>query len=194
MADYERQDYVSSIIDEVAGRLFDPALCSRAQSELIKLAITIATGRPVEMLQSVLARYGRTAPTSDRWFWRDAAPVRDLPPGRTLVIEDPRPFTLHFGFDEWNAVSERNAEQLGLGMFGVSLGSADLASHASVQFVRRYVDGQWEPASRHDVALHVTRAPALRLSAAELGRVTAAGVERVAQAIAQRVDGVVWEL
>ena len=146
-----------------------------AQSELIKLAITIATGRPVEMLQSVLARYGRTAPTSDRWFWRDAAPVRDLPPGRTLVIEDPRPFTLHFGFDEWNAVSERNAEQLGLGMFGVSLGSADLASHASVQFVRRYVDGQWEPASRHDVALHVTRAPALRLSAAELGRVTAAG-------------------
>jgi glucoamylase len=146
-----------------------------AHSELIKLAITITTGQPVEMLQRVLARYGRAAPSSERWFWRDAAPVIDLPPGRTLVIEDPRPFTLHFGFDEWIGVSERDAQPLGLGMFGVSLGAADFANHASLQFVRRYADGQWEPATRNDVALHVTRAPALRLSRAEVGRVAAAG-------------------
>jgi glucoamylase len=91
------------------------------------------------------------------------------------VIEDPQPFTLHVGFDEWNSISERDAQPLGLGMFGVSLGPADLASHANVQFVRRYADGHWKPASRHDVALEVTRAPALRLSADELGRVTATG-------------------
>jgi hypothetical protein len=64
---------------------------------------------------------------------------------------------------------------LGLGMFGVSLGPAALAGHSSLQFVRRYADGHWEPSSRNDVLLDVTRAPALRLPLAESGRVAATG-------------------
>jgi glucoamylase len=147
-----------------------------AHSELIKLAITSVSGRPVEMLRVVTDRYpnGRV-PASSTWYWRDSAPVRALPEGRTLVVEDTQPFTLHFGFDEWTGVTERDAQPLGLGMLGVALQPADLAGHNTLQFVRRYANGQWEPRQRNDVQLHQPVSPALRLSPDERGRVTAAG-------------------
>jgi glucoamylase len=146
-----------------------------AHSELIKLAVAAATGRPVEMLKTVTDRYHAVVPTSDQWFWRDAAPVRELPPGRTLVVEDMQPFTLHFGFDEWHNVAEIASQALGLGMFGVALATDLLAGHASLQFVRRYGDGHWEPSSRNDVRLGIRRAPALRLSTTARARVVSAG-------------------
>jgi hypothetical protein len=89
------------------------------------------------------------------------------------VVEDTQPFTLHFGFDEWQGVSELPSQPLGLGMFGVTLATGVLAGHASVQFVRRYADGHWEPSSRNDVTLNVPRAPALQLSVAGRARVIA---------------------
>jgi glucoamylase len=146
-----------------------------AHSELVKLAVAGTTGRPIEMLKLLTDRYHATIPASDAWFWRDAVPVRELPPGRTLVVEDRQPFTLHFGFDEWQGVSELASQPLGLGMFGVTVAAGLLSGHASVQFVRRYGDGHWEPSSRNNVQLNVVKAPALRLSPAESGRVTAAG-------------------
>jgi len=146
-----------------------------AHSELIKLAMTATTRRPVEMLKLVTDRYGARIPASDPWFWRDAAPVRQLPAGRTLVVEDTQPFTLHFGFDEWTGVSESEAQPLGLGMYGLTLGPAALAGHSSLQFVRRYTGGRWEAVSRNDVTLGGRPLRALHLGAAERGRVTAAG-------------------
>lgn len=146
-----------------------------AHSELIKLAITATTGRPVEMLRLVTDRYHAQVPHSEQWFWRDAAPVRELPVARTLVVEDTQPFTLHFGFDEWTRVTELTAQPLGLGMFGVRLSPDTLGGHASLQFVRRYADGHWEPAARNDVRLGVTTSPTLRLSPAERGRLASAG-------------------
>ncbi len=101
-----------------------------------------------------------------------------MPDGRSLVVEDTQPFTLHFGFDEWTGVTEREAQPLGLGMFGVTMLPGDLVGHASLQFVRRYANGQWEERKRNDVKLHVQAAPGLRLSASERGRVTAAGPSR----------------
>ena len=50
---------------------------------------------------------------------------------------------------------------------------------ASLQFVRRYQDGGWEPATRHDVALGVPGPGTLRLSAAHLARLTAGGGPQV---------------
>ena len=152
-----------------------------AHSELIKLAITATTGQPVEMLKLVTDRYHATVPRSDRWFWRDAAPVQELPVGRTLVVEDTQPFTLHFGFDGWTGVTELGSQTLGLGMFGVTLAPMALAGHASLQFVRRYADGHWEASSGNNVKLGVTLAPALRLSAAARGRLIAAGRKRKSQ-------------
>jgi hypothetical protein len=148
-----------------------------AHSELIKLAVAVATGKPIELLTLVSERYHAAAPASQTWFWRDNSPVIALPAGRSLVVADPRSFTLHYGFNDWSPVtiSEREAEPLGLGMFGVTLTPADLAGQASLQFVRRYQDTGWETATRHDVTLGISSPATLRLSQDHLGRLTAAG-------------------
>lgn len=148
-----------------------------AHSELIKLAAAAATGKPVEMLTLVTGRYHGTVPASQSWFWRDLAPVAVLPAGRTLVVAGPGPFTLHYGFDNWDpaTIAERDAQPLGLGLSGVTLTPADLGGHASLQFVRRYPDGSWEPATRHDVTLGAAGPATVRLSEAHLGRLAAGG-------------------
>jgi glucoamylase len=146
-----------------------------AHSELVKLAVAVATGKPVELLALVADRYHAAVPASPSWFWRDASPVLALPAGRSLVVAEARPFTLHYGFNDWSPVtiSERDAEPLGLGLFGVTLTPADLAGQASLQFVRRYPGGSWEPSARHDVTLGSPGPAAVRLSAAHLGRLAA---------------------
>ena len=148
-----------------------------AHSELVKLAVAAAAGQPVERLALVADRYHAAVPASPSWFWRDASPVLALPAGRSLVVAGPGPFTLHYGFDDWNPVtiSERDTEPLGLGLFGVTLTPADLAGRASLQFVRRYPDGSWEPATRHDVTLGSPGPATLRLSADHRGRLLASG-------------------
>jgi hypothetical protein len=45
----------------------------------------------------------------------------------------------------------------------------------SLQFVRRYPDGSWEPATRNDVALAASALAAVHLSPAHLGAIAAAG-------------------
>jgi glucoamylase len=146
-----------------------------AHSELVKLAVAVATGKPVELLALVADRYHAAVPASPSWFWRDASPVAALPAGRSLVVADTRQFTLHYGFNDWSPVtiSERAAEPLGLGLFGVTLTPADLAGQASLQFVRRYQDGGWEASARHDVMLGAPGPATVRLSEAHLGRIAA---------------------
>jgi glucoamylase len=146
-----------------------------AHSELVKLAVAVATGKPVELLALVADRYHAAVPASPSWFWRDASPVLALPAGRSLVVAEARQFTLHYGFNDWNPVtiSERDAQPIGLGLFGVTLTPADLAGQASLQFVRRYPDGTWEPSTRHDVTLGTPGPAAVRLSGAHLGRLAA---------------------
>jgi glucoamylase len=150
-----------------------------AHSELIKLAVTAATGRPVEMLRQVSDRYAAKVPTAATWYWRDSAPVVALPAGRSLVIADSQPFGLHSGFDAggggWQQVTNRDAQPLGLGLHGVVFTPADLTGHTSLHFVRQY-DAGWEPSSGHAITLQSTGAPAVRLSTGRLGRAVAAGL------------------
>ena len=84
-----------------------------AHSELIKLAVAVATKKPVELLNLVSDRYHAAVPASQTWFWRDSAPVLALPAGRTLVVADLGPFTLHYGFDDWDpaTITERDARR-----------------------------------------------------------------------------------
>jgi hypothetical protein len=116
-------------------------------------------------------------PASQTWFWRDSTPVLALPAQRTLVVAGLSPFTLHYGFNDWDpaTITEREAQGLGLGLFGVTLTPADLAGRASLQFVRRYPDGSWEPATRHDVTLGAPGPATLRLSRDHAGRLAAGG-------------------
>jgi glucoamylase len=136
-----------------------------AHSELIKLAVTIATGsnRPVELLDSVKKRYtGQQPPQSNTWHWRSAIPIGELPSGCTLLVEDTQQFTMHFGFDNWqpNTITDQDATPLPFGMYGIILDAQQLADHTSLQFTRRFASG-WEN-QNHAVLLNTPR-PAARV-------------------------------
>jgi glucoamylase len=135
-----------------------------AHSELIKLAVTLTTGgnRPVELLNSVEQRYaGKQPPQSTTWHWRSTSPIDELPTGCQLWVEDTQPFTLHFGFDNWqpSTITDQDAISLPFEMYGVALTEQQLAQHASIQFTRRFESG-WEN-QNHVVLLNAAR-PATR--------------------------------
>jgi glucoamylase len=130
-----------------------------AHSELVKLAVVASTGggRPVELLTAVADRYPDQQPRrTTTWYWRDNGPVQHLPAGCELVVEDTRPFTLHFAFDGWKegTLAERRAEEGRFGMYAVPLTAEQLAGRADLQFTRRRDDGSWE-GTDHTVVLGV---------------------------------------
>ncbi len=113
-----------------------------AHSEYLRLAVAICTGRPVELLGSVEARYLSAQPATPRVrHWRTGTPIAAVGAGEGLTIEDTRPFTLHFSFDDWWSVEEREA---GAGPFGIYRVSFGPGSGALV-FTRRYGE-DWENA------------------------------------------------
>jgi len=119
-----------------------PLLWSHA--EFLKLLIARERGAPVELLQSVATRYGngavRDAPV---WHWRHEVPIVRLEAGRALRIEDRVPFMLHFGFNGWNELQDREAAIGPFGLWIVELSAAELAPHDELNFTRDY-GGEWE--------------------------------------------------
>ncbi len=120
-----------------------------AHSEYLKLAITIAAGRPIELLSSVEDHCGGKRPDPSVLHWRADIPVSALPRTKRLVIEDTRPFTLHYSYDDWRTVEERDATALPFDMHGVAL---DFPTSATgLVFTRRY-EANWE-GRNHRIAL-----------------------------------------
>jgi glucoamylase len=76
-----------------------------AHAEFLKLLIARAQGRPVELLRDVEQRYA-VARAAAAWHWRTDLPFSTLPSGRDLVIDLPRAFRLHVGFDGWQDASD----------------------------------------------------------------------------------------
>ncbi len=114
-----------------------------AHAEFLKLLVARKLGRPFELLRVVHERYGGHRPVAATWHWRGGTPIERLPAGRGLLIEDCRPFTLHYGCDGWRSVQEREAEEHGLGMYGVRFLPEELAAVREINFTRRYPEG-WE--------------------------------------------------
>lgn len=111
-------------------------------AEFIKFLCAHAHGRPVERLDEVAERYASARPAR-AWRWRDAAPVRRLPRGRALVIEDHRPFTLHHGFGGWQSPADLAAVPGTFGLWRVELPRDALAATQRLVFTRQYENG-WE--------------------------------------------------
>ncbi len=126
-----------------------PLLWSHA--EFLKLLIARHEKRPVELLESVRKRYGRRVPKAKNTRWRNETPAAHVEVGRTLLIEDRRPFTLHFGFDGWQDIAERPAVPLPFGLWGVAIGPELCAGRAQLDFTRRY-GVSWE-GQDHKVAI-----------------------------------------
>ena len=130
-----------------------------AHAEFLKLLVARERGRPVEWLDRLERHFGHRAlgRAGERveneaigaggdaclWHWRNEVPVAQLPRGRSLAIEDRVPFTLHLGFDGWQRIEDRHAEQMPFGLWSVVLTHQELAQAQELNFTRRYVSG-WE--------------------------------------------------
>jgi len=123
-------------------------------AEFLKLLIARAQRRPIELLQIVEQRYrsspdnGYAARVATAWHWRDEVPVIKHETGRALLIEDRCAFTLHFGYDGWQRVEERQAVQQPFGLWAVRLESAELSGPTELNFTRRYGE-RWEGVNHH---------------------------------------------
>jgi glucoamylase len=143
--------------DPIPGRGLEPGRPSGSampllwtHAEFLKLLYARHTGVPVERLDAVATRYA--SPRSPRAVrWRDGAPVAALAAGPSLVIEHDVPFALHFGWDGWQGVADRQAVRGRFGMWGVRIKPEEMAGHRTLQFTRRRADG-WEGAD-HSVEL-----------------------------------------
>jgi len=127
-----------------------------AHAEFLKLLIARERSRPVELLDSVGRHFGHaplghtagsSATSASRdapiWHWRDEVPVRHLPRGKSLVIEDREPFVLHLGVDGWQRIEDRQAALAPFGLWSVRIAQHELQSAAQLNFTRRYKRG-WE--------------------------------------------------
>jgi glucoamylase len=119
-----------------------PLLWSHA--EFLKLLLAREHGRPIEMLHAVEAHFSsaQSSPVTKR-HWRADVPLPRLERGIGLLIEDSRPFTLHWGVDHWQRVQDVEAVAGAWGLWVVEFHAEDLSAVSRLDFTRRYSDG-WE--------------------------------------------------
>ena len=113
-----------------------------AHAEFLKLLIARDVGRPCERVRAVDERYAVPRPAT-AWHWRTDTPIDVLPVGRDLIVEASQPFSIRWGTDQWQNASERTAEAIGLGMYGVRFAADAFGAAREVNFTRRFVD-DWE--------------------------------------------------
>ncbi|WP_297927992.1 glycoside hydrolase family 15 protein [Metallibacterium sp.] len=115
-----------------------------AHAEFIKLATVMQRKLPIEQLAEVVARYAAPRVAAVQ-LWRPQAPGAQLDAARPVLIEGDAPFVLHIGHDGWQGVRDVPSAPTGLGMHGVHLDGAALATARSLEFTRRFLDGRdWE--------------------------------------------------
>lgn len=112
-------------------------------AEYLKLLIARESGKPVELLDTVEARYAARPRAARTWHWRTEAPFTRLAAGRSLVVEHRGPFTLHYGFDGWLAAGDRVADRGPFGLWNVTFTAAELEPNREICFTRRFANG-WE--------------------------------------------------
>jgi glucoamylase len=103
-------------------------------AEFLKLLVARHYRRPVELLSSVERRYRAQRPEAASWHWREAQPFDSLPACRALLLENPQPFRLHFGFDGWREVADRPSEPRAFSMHSVRFDWTDFTGHRVLDF------------------------------------------------------------
>jgi glucoamylase len=77
-----------------------------------------------------------------------------LEAGRGLRVQHRAPFSLHFGFDGWQQVQDREAVVGPFGLWSVQLSVQELAPHSEFNFTRRY-GLDWEGTDHRILLGHV---------------------------------------
>ena len=115
-----------------------------AHAEFVKLAASLALGRPFDQPQAVRNRYRGTSCTPGCAFWTDWLQISEIRVGQTLRVCVIRPAVVHWGIDGWQDVKETPTQDTGLGLHAADLASASLRQGQRVAFTVRWCDsGEW---------------------------------------------------
>jgi len=121
-----------------------------AHAEFLKLLLARHQRRPIELLSKVERRYHGTRPEAATWHWREAQPFDVLPAGRALLLENPEPFRLHYGFDGWHQVADKPSEPRAFSIHSVRFDSVDMAGHSALDFTFYFPESQrWAGTDYH---------------------------------------------
>ncbi len=117
-----------------------------AHAEYVKLVRSIALGHSIDRPEAAWRRYRGIAPKATRATWRFTAPRPSMPAGRILRLELMAPARVRFSTDHWQAWSDLDARDTGLGVWLVDVpGSDRLAPGGAVEFTAWWPDaGRWE--------------------------------------------------
>ena len=114
-----------------------------AHAEFVKLMRSRDLGRPFDRPQATWERYKGAAPSARIAFWWRHARIRQFATGSRVVVALPRPGTVRWGIDGWQAVAETLAEDTGLGFYAAALDTSRLSSGQQVNFTIRWASGYW---------------------------------------------------
>ncbi|WP_262031982.1 glycoside hydrolase family 15 protein [Microvirga sp. Mcv34] len=114
-----------------------------AHAEFLKLIVSRSLGYPTDRPQAVWERYRGQPRAAACSFWWPHAKIGSMPEGRRLVVALPRPGTVRWGRDGWQAITETQAEETSLGFYAASLDTAGLRSSQWINLTIRWNDGEW---------------------------------------------------
>jgi len=121
-----------------------------AHAEFLKLLCARKEKRPLELLSSVESHLRAQSKRPKAWHWRTDTPFETIPANRDLLVERDAPFLLHYGFDGWQRVQDRQSVRLPFGRFGVRLSASELADRGILDFTTYMVDeSHWEGIDHH---------------------------------------------
>jgi glucoamylase len=109
-----------------------------AHAEYIKLLISRHLGYPVDRPEAVWQRYGGRRPVAKRAVWAWHARIDQIQVGMALMIALPREALVHWGTNGWQAVTDRETQEIGLGLHGLELDAAQLSAASCVDFTFRW--------------------------------------------------------
>lgn len=114
-----------------------------AHAEFIKLAVSRSLGHPFDRPRAVWERYKGEAPLAKTVFWWPHARISRFAVKSRVVVALPRPGTIRWGIDGWQAITETLAEETGLGFYAATLDTSAILRGQQLNFTIRWGNGGW---------------------------------------------------
>lgn len=87
-----------------------------AHAEYIKLLRSIVEGQVFDLIPVVADRYQKHRGRKDLEVWKPIRQIREMLPGRTLRVQAPAPFQLHWSLDGWGEKNDTRSVPTDLGI------------------------------------------------------------------------------
>jgi glucoamylase len=115
-----------------------------AHAEYVKLVRSLQDGRIFDQPRATVERYSNRKQQSRFAIWRSNN-RRLIAAGKTLRIEGPAPFSVHWSCDGWRNRFDAAARDTTLGTYVADLPTQSLPSGTSITFTFQWVEtGRWE--------------------------------------------------